>query len=217
MKLFVFLFFLVPNIVFSNEINEKFEKIFDLKLTSNSILNSFYLEKPSFILAYLHSNDLFLTNHYKVKLINDKSLKIGFGNLKFIKSNNNNYFFDISIDSVGNAEIVIVINNILNTADILIEKKFKGKFSENLIMRVKKKLSTIFSIRMQGVIGEMISSDINKFGTLEQAIIINDFNRKITSNGFLMGQNIRDQHVFQLLAIFLIIFILMLFRNRIKR
>ena len=217
MKLFILIFFLIPNIVFSYEINDKFEKAFEFELTSDSIKNVHYLANPSYILAYLSVNDFFITNHYEVKLINKSSLRVGFGILNFIKSENNNFFFQISIDAIGNTDILIKVDSVSNKVSVLIEKAFIHRLPENLIMRVERKLSGIFSPWMQNELNSKLSYDLKKYGTLENALIINNFNNKKMSAGFSFGHSFNRSHKFQLISIFLIIFLLMLFKNRIKR
>lgn len=217
MKLFILIFFLIPNIVFSYEINDKFEKAFEFELTSDSIKNVHYLANPSYILAYLSVNDFFITNHYEVKLINKSSLRVGFGILNFIKSENNNFFFQISIDGIGNTDVLLKVDSVSNKVSVLIEKAFMHRLPENLIMRVERKLSGIFSPWMQNELNSKLSYDLKKYGTLENALIINNFNNKKMSAGFSFGQSFNRSHKFQLISIFLIIFLLMLFKNRIKR
>jgi|APSaa5957512493_1039668.scaffolds.fasta_scaffold08814_2 hypothetical protein len=217
MKLFILLFFLIPNIVFSNEINEKFEKLFDLTLTSDSIKNRHYLTKPSYILAFMRLNNFFITNHYEVELINDKSFRIGFAILNFIKYENNNFFFNVSIEGVGNADVLLAIDNASRNLNILIEKNFKERLPSNLIMRVQRKLSSIFSIKSQNELNYMFNFDLDEFGSLEKALIIGNFNNKNNLTAGFSASNLSGPHKFQLLSIFLIIFILMLFRNRIIR
>ena len=229
MKLFILLFFLIPNIVFSNEINEKFEKLFDLTLTSDSIKNRHYLTKPSYILAFMRLNNFFITNHYEVELINDKSFRIGFAILNFIKYENNNFFFNVSIEGVGNADVLLAIDNASRNLNILIEKNFKERLPSNLIMRVQRKLSSIFSIKSQNELNYMFNFDLDEFGSLEKALIIEkalilekaliigNFNNKNNLTAGFSASNLSGPHKFQLLSIFLIIFILMLFRNRIIR
>lgn len=217
MKLFILLFFLIPNIVFSNEINEKFEKLFDLTLTSDSIKNRHYLTKPSYILAFMRLNNFFITNHYEVELINDKSFRIGFAILNFIKFENNNFFFNVSIEGVGNADVLLAIDNASRNLNILIEKNFKERLPSNLIMRVQRKLSSIFSIKSQNELNYMFNFDLDEFGSLEKALIIGNFNNKNNLTAGFSASNLSGPHKFQLLSIFLIIFILMLFRNRIIR
>ena len=217
MKLFILLFFLIPNIVFSNEINEKFEKLFDLTLTSDSIKNRHYLTKPSYILAFMRLNNFFITNHYEVELINDKSFRIGFAILNFIKYENNNFFFNVSIEGVGNADVLLAIDNASRNLNILIEKNFKERLPSNLIMRVQRKLSSIFSIKSQNELNYIFNFDLDEFGSLEKALIIGNFNNKNNLTAGFSASNHSGPHKFQLLSIFLIIFILMLFRNRIIR
>jgi hypothetical protein len=217
MKLFILIFFLIPNIVFSYEINDKFEKAFEFELTSDSIKNVHYLANPSYILAYLSVNDFFITNHYEVKLINKSSLRVGFGILNFIKSENNNFFFQISIDGIGKTDVLLKVDSVSNKVSVLIEKAFMHRLPENLIMRVERKLSGIFSPWMQNELNSKLSYDLKKYGTLENALIINNFNNKKMSAGFSFGQTFNRSHKFQLISIFLIIFLLMLFKNRIKR
>ena len=217
MKLFILLFFLIPNIVFSNEINEKFEKLFDLTLTSDSIKNRHYLTKPSYILAFMRLNNFFITNHYEVELINDKSFRIGFAILNFIKYENNNFFFNVSIEGVWNADVLLAIDNASRNLNILIEKNFKERLPSNLIMRVQRKLSSIFSIKSQNELNYMFNFDLDEFGSLEKALIIGNFNNKNNLTAGFSASNLSGPHKFQLLSIFLIIFILMLFRNRIIR
>ena len=217
MKLFILLFFLIPNIVFSNEINEKFEKLFDLTLTSDSIKNRHYLTKPSYILAFMRLNNFFITNHYEVELINDKSFRIGFAILNFIKYENNNFFFNVSIEGVGNADVLLAIDNASRNLNILIEKNFKERLPSNLIMRVQRKLSSIFSIKSQNELNYIFNFDLDEFGSLEKALIIGNFNNKNNLTAGFSASNLSGPHKFQLLSIFLIIFILMLFRNRIIR
>ena len=214
MKLFILLFFLIPNIVFSNEINEKYEKVFDLPLSSDSIKNINFLTKPSYILAFMKLNNLYITNHYEVKLINKKSFKIGFGTLNFIKSENNFFFYKVTIEGVGNADVLLAIDNASSKLNVLIEKNSLNILPSDIISRVQRKLLGIASLKVQHELNSLFDLDLNEFASLEEALVINNFNKKELSSIFSFKNNLSTSHKFQLLSIFLIIFILMLFRNR---
>jgi len=217
MRFLILLVFLIPNIALSNKFTENYVPLFQVQLLPEALKKVSLLKKPSVIVAYLASVDQYVTNHYDVKLIDEKTLSIGFGKLKFNRYENNKYFYDLDIKNLGITEVAISIDDELFLANFLFDKNFINKLPEQLVMRVKRKLGQLFSFSKQINTFNIMDSDLKEFDSLEAAIVIKEFNKKDESTGFSYANNFSSTHKYQLITIFLIIFILMLFRDRIKR
>jgi len=217
MRLIILFVFLIPNIALSNKVIEDYESNFQISLYPNILKNISILESPSYIVSYLSLLDEFVTNHYEVKLISEEIISVGFGKIKFIRSENNKFFYDIEIKNVGITQVVISIDDELSLANFLFDSNFIHKIPEELLLRVNRKLAYLFSLSNQIKFHESLENDLRKYGSIESAIAIKEFNKKDKSTGFSIAHSLVSSHKYQLITIFIIIFLLLIFRDRIKR
>lgn len=217
MRFIILFVFLIPNIALSNNVSEDYENIFQIELYPKVLKNIHLLKSPSLIVSYLSQLNEFVTNHYEVKLLSEETLSIGFGKLKFSRYENNEYFYDVEIKNIGTTEVVISIDDKLSLANFLFDRNFINRIPEELILRVNRKLSFLFSKSNQIKFNDALENDLKNFGSIELAIAINEFNKKDKSTGFSIAHDLASTHKYQLITIFLIILLLLIFRDRIKR